>query len=153
MRSFIPRRERVALIVEHHAWLRLTLINLFEEIGYIAASASNGITGLRLANELRPNLVVLGTALPELSAELVAAELSALRGLPAMEVILTSELLRHVLRKPPQSSRESRSRDQLGGYACASKRRLSAPHRRVATSSTTRCGHRCRPPNAQRLVR
>jgi CheY-like chemotaxis protein len=139
MRSSIA--PRTALIVEHHAWLRSTLISLFEEIGYAVASASNGITGLRLANEVRPNLVVLGTALPELSIELLAAELRALRHVTEMQVILTSDLLRHVLRKLPQSPRESRSRDQLGAYACASKRRLSAPHRRAATSSATRASN------------
>jgi hypothetical protein len=78
--SSVPRRrQRLALVVEHHSWLRLMLASLFEEIGFVVAAASNGYTGLRLAMALRPKVVVLGNALPELSSARVAAALRMLR--------------------------------------------------------------------------
>lgn len=128
--SAAPRRKRVALIVEHHAWLRSTLISLFEEIGYVVAAASNGIAALRLFAEVRPNVVVLGAALPELSGELVAAELMALRDLSGLQVVLASNLLTHVLAGALQTSGERPLRDQVDAYA----RRLSAPHPGAARS-------------------
>jgi hypothetical protein len=88
------------------------------------------------------NAVVLGTVLPELSGELVTAELLALRHLSGLQVVLASDLRSHVLRKVPQPPREPRSRDQLGASACASKRRLSAPHHRAARSRASRASNK-----------
>jgi len=124
MRSSVVRHKRVALIVEHHAWLRSTLISLFEEIGYVVAAASNGIGALRQVAEVRPSIVVLGAALPELSGELVAAELMALRHLSGLQIVLASDLLSDVLDSAPQRSREPRRPDQID----ASARRPLAPH-------------------------
>jgi hypothetical protein len=130
MRSSVARYKRIALIVEHHAWLRSTLISLFEEMGYVVAAASNGIAALRLVTEVRPKVVVLGAALPELSGELVATELMALRHLSELQVVLASDLLSHVLGSPLQTSGEPRWRDQIDAHA----RRLSAPHPGAAGS-------------------
>jgi CheY-like chemotaxis protein len=94
-RSAARRRRRLALIVEHNAWLRLTLIRLFEEVGFTVSTASNGYGGLRLATDLWPNVVVIGSALPELSSAQLADELKKLRDPSGLriQVILTSNLL------------------------------------------------------------
>jgi CheY-like chemotaxis protein len=93
--SAAHRRRRLALIVEHNTWLRLTLTRLFEEVGFTVATASNGYGGLRLATDLWPNVVVIGSALPELSGPQLADELEKLRNPSGVgvQVILTSNLL------------------------------------------------------------
>jgi hypothetical protein len=102
------------------------------------AAASNGVAALRLVTEVRPNVVVLGAALPELSGELVAAELMALRHLSGLQVVLASDLLSHALATALQTSREPRLRDQIGAYA----RRLSAPHPGAANSRVPRASNK-----------
>jgi CheY-like chemotaxis protein len=93
--SIAHKRRRLALIVEHNTWLRLTLTNAFEEIGFAVATASNGFGGLQKAICLQPDLVVIGSALPEVSSSQLAHELGAPRDRSGLgkHVILTSELL------------------------------------------------------------
>ena len=88
-------RRRLALIVEHNTWLRLTLARLFEEVGFTVSTASNGYGGLRRATDLSPNVVVIGSALPELSSGQLADELKKLRDSSGLgiQVIPTSNLL------------------------------------------------------------
>jgi DNA-binding response OmpR family regulator len=92
--SVAQKRRRLALIVEHNTWLRLTLTNVFEEIGFAVATASNGFGGLRKAIHLQPEVVVIGSALPELSSAQLADELRARRepDRHTMHVILSSEV-------------------------------------------------------------
>jgi hypothetical protein len=93
--SVAHKGRRLALIVEHNIWLRLTLTNVFEEIGFTVATASNGFGGLQKAIRLQPELVVIGSALPELSSQQLAGELQAGRDAHRLStrVIHTSELL------------------------------------------------------------
>ena len=87
-------RTRLALIVEYHPWQRLMLSNLFDESGFEVQFASNGAAGLRLAARLRPELVVVGDWLPELSPEQLIAELEALRAARGTRVVRARDLLR-----------------------------------------------------------
>jgi hypothetical protein len=73
--SSAPTRKPRALVVEYDRWLSASIATLVEEVGYTVTTASNGYSGLRLALVIRPSLVVLGRALPELSAEELCAEL------------------------------------------------------------------------------
>jgi len=73
--SAAPMRTPRALVVEYDRWLRTTIAALVEEVGYAVTTASNGYSGLRLALDIRPSLVVLGRGLPELSAEELRAAL------------------------------------------------------------------------------
>ncbi len=93
--SAAHRRKRLALIVEHNTWLRFTLVRLFEEVGFRVETASNGYGGLRLATDLWPNVVVIGSALPELSGLRLADELARLRDPSGrgIQVVMTSNLL------------------------------------------------------------
>ncbi len=110
--SAAHRRRRLALIVEHNTWLRLTLTRLFEELGFAVATASNGYGGLRLATDLWPNVVAIGSALPELSSSQLADELGKLRDPSGVgiQVILTSDLLSTV--SSPRWPRDYLSVDQ-----------------------------------------
>lgn len=57
--------------------VRALLAELLEEDGFNVTTASNGFSGLRLAEEHRPQLVVLDLMLPELSGLDVLRELRA----------------------------------------------------------------------------
>ena len=92
--SVAPSRNcaHLALIVEYHPWLRLKLATLFEESGFEVQFASNGAAGLRLAARLRPELVVVGDSLPELSPEQLIAELEARRAVWGTRVVHARDL-------------------------------------------------------------
>ena len=65
------------LVVHHDRWARLVLADVLAGAGFGVAEASNGMTALRLAAQMRPDVVVLGTALPELAAHDVRTALRA----------------------------------------------------------------------------
>ena len=65
------------LVAHHDRWTRLVLADLLASAGFGVAEASNGMTALRLAAQARPDVVVLGTRLPELEANDVRAALKA----------------------------------------------------------------------------
>ena len=57
------------LVVDHDPWTRLHVTAALDEVGVVhVAQASNGMTALRLALENPPHVVIVGSALPELSA-------------------------------------------------------------------------------------
>jgi two-component system phosphate regulon response regulator PhoB len=72
------------LVVEDDAQLRLLTGLMIERLGARAALAVNGGQALALAQERRPDLVVLDVVLPDLSAAQVR------RGLPAAPILLVS---------------------------------------------------------------
>ncbi len=57
-------RRRTVLVVEDDQPVGELLIALLEERGYRAVAAQDGRTALRLARQLRPNLITLDLALP-----------------------------------------------------------------------------------------
>ena len=67
-----PRR---VLVIEDDRLLSEALGVGLRQAGYTVQTASNGYTGLRLARERRPDLVLLDLQLPEVSGETVLAEL------------------------------------------------------------------------------
>jgi two-component system phosphate regulon response regulator PhoB len=71
-------------VVEDDAQLRLLTGLMIERLGARAALAVNGGQALALAQERRPDLVVLDVVLPDLSAAQVR------RGLPAAPILLVS---------------------------------------------------------------
>lgn len=88
-----PSSNRVVLIVEYHAWLRLVLANVFGKSGFEVHFASNGAAGLRLAARLTPDLVVVGDSLPELPPEQLIIELEIRRAVTRTRVVRTRDLL------------------------------------------------------------
>jgi DNA-binding response OmpR family regulator len=53
------------LIVEDDAWIRTFLRDVLSDAGYAVLEAADGRTGLRLAQQERPRLVLLDLAMPE----------------------------------------------------------------------------------------
>jgi DNA-binding response OmpR family regulator len=66
---------RTALIVDDHPWTRLLLADALGEHGFAVSEASNGHTGLRLAQREEWDLIVLDLSLPELSGREVLHQL------------------------------------------------------------------------------
>jgi DNA-binding NarL/FixJ family response regulator len=77
-----------AVIVDDHAAFRASARRLLELSGYdVVGEAADGVTGLALARELEPELVLLDIALPELSGFDVAKGLS---GTPSKVILISS---------------------------------------------------------------
>jgi DNA-binding NarL/FixJ family response regulator len=78
---------RSAVIVDDHAAFRASARRLLETSGFeVVGEAADGAAGLALARKLRPELVLLDIALPELSGLDVAERLAGSKS----KVILTS---------------------------------------------------------------
>ena len=77
------------LIVDDHPSFRASARTLLESEGYeVVGEAANGVDALAAARNLRPDLVLLDIALPDIDGFEIAEQLVALDGAP--EVILTS---------------------------------------------------------------
>jgi CheY-like chemotaxis protein len=80
---------QTVLIVDDHPTFRRTARLLLEAEGYsVVGEAGDGMTGLRVAAELRPDVVLLDVQLPDIDGFDVAARLTAREDAPV--VILTS---------------------------------------------------------------
>src|SRR5438105_2768321 len=84
------RREASALVVDDDVHVRSLLAELLEEQGYDVITASNGFSGLRLAAERQPRLVLLDLMLPELSGVDVLSELRSAPGTRDTAVVVVT---------------------------------------------------------------
>lgn len=83
------RSPRRVLIAEDEALIRLDLREMLEEEGYdVVAEAADGATAVRLAEEHRPDLIILDVRMPVLDGIEAAARLAENRIAPV--VILTA---------------------------------------------------------------
>lgn len=79
-----------ALIVDDHPSFRRTARALLEAEGYeVVGEAENGVEGLRLAAELRPDVVLLDVQLPDFDGFEVTARLLERNG-ERPDIVLTS---------------------------------------------------------------
>ncbi len=60
------RDQKVALVVEDDPYVRVTLVDALETAGYAVLEASNGGSGLRLAERDAPDVMLVDLELPEL---------------------------------------------------------------------------------------
>jgi len=73
----MPHASLHVLIIEDHAPLRINLATLFETRGHHADFAGDGRSGLQLALELDPDVVVLDLSLPDMDGVRVCEQLRA----------------------------------------------------------------------------
>ena len=83
-----PPARRV-VVAEDEALIRLDLVEMLGEEGYdVVGQAGDGRTAVRLATELRPDLVILDVKMPELDGITAAEQIVAARTAPV--VLLTA---------------------------------------------------------------
>jgi CheY-like chemotaxis protein len=78
---------RRVLVIEHNVWIHSDIVAHLLEAGYQVRDASNGFTGLRLARGARPDVIVLGSALPEIAPAQVREELEGDLGTRSVPVV------------------------------------------------------------------
>ncbi len=84
-----PRGPLRVLVAEDEALIRMDLVEMLEEDGYVVVGqAGDGETAVRLATELRPDLVILDVKMPVLDGLSAAEQVVAARIAPV--VILTA---------------------------------------------------------------
>jgi CheY-like chemotaxis protein len=121
--------ERPVLIVEHDVWIRWTLRALFEEAGFEVVCASNGVSGLRRAVELRPRLIVLGGPLPEIATDDLTRELTAVHQFSRTQVLTAEEVFDGNLPDEPQTRSSSMRPGSRPGRRSASAVRRDSSQR------------------------
>jgi DNA-binding response OmpR family regulator len=83
------------LLIEHDTWLRAQVMGQLVRAGYAVRPASNGFSGLRLARNAVPDVIVLGADLPDISAAEVRALLAANPSTQQVPVIPLPREARH----------------------------------------------------------
>jgi CheY-like chemotaxis protein len=69
------RETGTALVMHDDVWVRSQVAATLGQAGYTVLAASNGASGVRLAEQHQPEVIVLSTALPELSGPAVLERL------------------------------------------------------------------------------
>jgi two-component system, response regulator PdtaR len=81
--------ERRVLVAEDEALIRLDLVEMLREEGYqVVGEAGDGVEAVRLAEELRPDLVILDIKMPKMDGIEAASNIAGERIAPV--VILTA---------------------------------------------------------------
>ncbi|WP_233509880.1 ANTAR domain-containing response regulator [Actinomadura craniellae] len=98
----VTESARRVVIAEDEALIRLDLKEMLEEDGYaVVGEAGDGETAVKLATELRPDLVILDVKMPVLDGISAAERLSAERVAPI--VILTAFSQRELVRRATEA--------------------------------------------------
>jgi len=84
--------KKILLVIEDEEMLLRALYLAFLHSGYTIATASDGETGLRMTERLKPNLVLLDLLLPKMSGFEYLKTIKSNPGLKSTPVIVLSNL-------------------------------------------------------------
>jgi DNA-binding NarL/FixJ family response regulator len=111
---------RTVLIVDDHADFRTSARAVLEADGYdVVAEADDGASGVRLAREVAPAIVLLDVGLPDMDGFAVADHLAAMVDPPAVVLISSRERAAYGRRIDAAPVRGFLSKRQLSGAALA----------------------------------
>jgi response regulator RpfG family c-di-GMP phosphodiesterase len=80
--------RRTALVVDYNRWQRWCTAEILLEQGYMVLDASNGASGLRLAEQNACDVILLAASLPEMSGDEVLQHLKAADSTREVPVIM-----------------------------------------------------------------
>src|SRR5689334_23181871 len=80
--------SRAILVIEENRALRSLLTTTLEDAGHTTLEASNGWSGLRMAEIHRPAVVLLGLRLPEVGPSQVLAAIHAREGRKPVAIVM-----------------------------------------------------------------
>jgi len=83
-------RSPAVLVIEDDTWVRSLLTDLLPSEGFAVEEASNGPSGIRLAKEHQPDVILLDLAMPEMSGVDVLRELKSDTATEEVPVIVVS---------------------------------------------------------------
>ena len=110
---------KTILIVDDYAPFRDSARKLLEAEGFdVVGEAENGVAALRVAKEVKPDVVLLDVHLPDFDGFEVADRLQKLERPP--DVILTSSREDYRFLVPASAARGFVRKDELSGEALAS---------------------------------
>jgi signal transduction histidine kinase/CheY-like chemotaxis protein len=94
MEATQPLRDKLVLIIDDEADSRILLTNLIEQFGCHVVAADSGELGLRMAKEVKPDLITLDLLMPQMDGWEVLRRLKADADLKEVPVIVVSVVAR-----------------------------------------------------------
>ena len=88
--STLEQTQSTILIIDDDASVQDLLSKHIQQLGYQVKTASNGIDGLRLAHELKPQLITLDVMMPQMDGWAVLSELKSKPTLKHIPVVMLS---------------------------------------------------------------
>jgi CheY-like chemotaxis protein len=86
----IPKGDGIVLIIDDESAVRDQLKHEMSDLGYAVACAADGIEGIKLANKLRPDAILLDVQMPEMDGWRILSMLKSDSLLGSIPVIMIS---------------------------------------------------------------
>lgn len=86
------KRQKIILIIEDEEVLQRALYLMFHEAGYTIASSTDAETGLKMAERLHPDVILLDLILPKMSGFEFLKNIKSMAPLKDIPVIVLSNL-------------------------------------------------------------
>ena len=86
------RKQKIILIIEDEEVLQRALYLMFHEAGYTIASSTDAETGLKMAERLHPDVILLDLILPKMSGFDFLKDIKSMSPLQSIPIVVLSNL-------------------------------------------------------------